>query len=157
MFNRIRALIGPAKRFVGADHLGNKYYEIPERTTILGTKRKGRRLAESPTATMDYELGDIPLEWEAWIRGRRKDPPTDTEIEKNEKMMRLKQQRGKEAEEKDMARQQQEYDEGLVARPAPKVHTGHASSPSYEKPDTNQESSTGGTFQPSAWMPGKKS
>ncbi|CAH1243107.1 NDUFAF2 [Branchiostoma lanceolatum] len=128
MFNRIRALIGPAKRFVGADHLGNKYYEIPERTTIL-----------------------------AWIRGRRKDPPTDTEIEKNEKMMRLKQQRGKEAEEKDMARQQQEYDEGLVARPAPKVHTGHASSPSYEKPDTNQESSTGGTFQPSAWMPGKKS
>uniref|UniRef100_C3XY56 NADH dehydrogenase [ubiquinone] 1 alpha subcomplex assembly factor 2 n=1 Tax=Branchiostoma floridae TaxID=7739 RepID=C3XY56_BRAFL len=155
MFNRIRALIGPAKKFVGVDHLGNKYYEIPERTTILGTKRKGRRLAESPTATMDYELGDIPLEWEAWIRGRRKDPPTDAEIMKNEKMMLLKQQRGKEVEERDMERQQQEYD-GLLAYFS-YLSTSHASAPSYEKPDTEHESSTGGSFQPSAWVPGKKS
>ncbi|XP_076346476.1 NADH dehydrogenase [ubiquinone] 1 alpha subcomplex assembly factor 2 isoform X5 [Tachypleus tridentatus] len=64
----------PKKRrgdFVGTDNLGNKYYEIP--ADPCKGKRYPVRWYETKVSD-DWEQ-EIPIEWEAWLRGRRTSPP----------------------------------------------------------------------------------
>ncbi|XP_075382891.1 NADH dehydrogenase [ubiquinone] 1 alpha subcomplex assembly factor 2 isoform X3 [Mycteria americana] len=118
-------LFGPAKELVGTDQFGNKYYRVPEHEARA-----------------------------AWIRKKRKDPPTIEEILKNENYREEMKQKIKDVSEKDKLLQAKEYKEGLVAEP---VHThvkGHASATYYGKKEPSQDpTSTAGTFQPGSWMP----
>lgn len=66
---------------VGKDYLGNKYYEIPGATRKLSS-----RWFEPPGGEKNFDH-EIPAEWEAWLRGRRKIPPSVEEVEKNLKIM----------------------------------------------------------------------
>nr|XP_044628055.1 NADH dehydrogenase [ubiquinone] 1 alpha subcomplex assembly factor 2 isoform X4 [Equus asinus] len=72
-----RALSKDVKEQVGTDRFGNKYYCIPEYKNWRGHTVRERRIVEAANKReVDYEVGDIPTEWEAWIRRTRKTPPT---------------------------------------------------------------------------------
>ncbi|XP_034630330.1 NADH dehydrogenase [ubiquinone] 1 alpha subcomplex assembly factor 2 isoform X2 [Trachemys scripta elegans] len=117
-------LLGPEKQFVDSDPFGNKYYKIPKHQT-----------------------------WAAWIRKRRKDPPTMEEILKNKIYREEIKVKITGASEKDSLLQTKEY-EGLVAEPVQTQIKGHASSPYYGKNEPSPDpSSTAKTFQPGSWIP----
>ncbi|XP_050803131.1 NADH dehydrogenase [ubiquinone] 1 alpha subcomplex assembly factor 2 isoform X2 [Gopherus flavomarginatus] len=117
-------LLGLEKQFVGSDQFGNKYYKIPKHQT-----------------------------WAAWIRKRRKDPPTMEEILKNEIYREEIKLKITAASEKDSFLQTKEY-EGLVAEPVQTQIKGHASSSYYGKNEPSPDpSSTAKTFQPGSWIP----
>lgn len=64
---------------IGSDYYGNKYYETPGSQSVgFG---KPRRWFEPPIKE-DF-MQEMPAEWEAWLRGRRTNPPTEEEIIKN--------------------------------------------------------------------------
>lgn len=64
--------------------------------------------------------------------------------------------KAEEVEEKDLALQAKEYEEGLVATPVKTVAKGHAASTSFGKEDFSEDAvSTGNTFQPGSWVPKK--
>ncbi|CAG9581681.1 unnamed protein product [Danaus chrysippus] len=64
---------------MGKDYIGNKYYEIPADPS--SGKRKPSRWYDPPK-NLDFQ-DPIPAEWEAWLRLRRTEPPTEEEIAKN--------------------------------------------------------------------------
>ncbi|XP_017578853.1 NADH dehydrogenase [ubiquinone] 1 alpha subcomplex assembly factor 2 [Pygocentrus nattereri] len=154
----LRRTFGAVREHVGTDHFGNKYYYIPEQKTWTGRVVRARRLVEaSNPSEFEYMEGHIPSEWDAWIRGRRKDPPTIEELLKNECYREQIKIKAKEAEAKDMALQAKEYEEGLVARPLQTQITGHAAATQYGQPDISEDPvSTANTFQPGSWAPPKK-
>lgn len=106
--------------------------------------------------TSKYEFGNMPIEWEAWIRGKRKDPPTTEEILRNEQARR---EVGAKAQ--DLIQQEKHLqgieDKGLLNNPMKTQIKGHASAPVYSKHTASEEpSSTASTFQPGSWNPQKK-
>ncbi|CAH0552883.1 unnamed protein product [Brassicogethes aeneus] len=71
---------------IGSDYFGNKYFEIPPNPSI--GKRKANRWFEPPVK--DDFMQEMPAEWEAWLRGRRQEPPLDEEVLKNLAIMQMK-------------------------------------------------------------------
>ncbi|KAH1169287.1 NADH dehydrogenase [ubiquinone] 1 alpha subcomplex assembly factor 2 [Mauremys mutica] len=147
-------LLGPEKQLVGSDQFGNKYYTIPKHQTWAGQTIRERRLVEAvKQEEYKYEEGNLPTEWDAWLRKRRKDPPTMEEIFKNEIYKEEIKLKITAASEKDSPLQTKEY-EGLVAEPVQTQIKGHASSPYYGKNEPSPDpSSTAKTFQPGSWIP----
>ncbi|XP_067425097.1 NADH dehydrogenase [ubiquinone] 1 alpha subcomplex assembly factor 2 isoform X1 [Emydura macquarii macquarii] len=148
-------LFGPEKEHVGSDQFGNKYVRIPKHQTWAGQTIPERRLVEAVNQEeYKYEVGDIPTEWEAWIRKRRKDPPTMEEILKNENYRKEIKQKIIDASEKDNLLQTKEYKKGLVAEPVQTQIKGHASAAYYGKNEPSPDpTSTAKTFQPGSWIP----
>ncbi|XP_054895324.1 NADH dehydrogenase [ubiquinone] 1 alpha subcomplex assembly factor 2 isoform X2 [Poeciliopsis prolifica] len=124
----LRRTFGIVREHVGTDHLGNKYYSIPEQKT-----------------------------WTAWMRGRRKEPPSIEELMMHESQMNEVKLKAKEMEEKDLALQAKDYEEGLVATPGRTVAKGHASATVFGKEELSEEpTSTANKFQPGSWTPTSK-
>ncbi|XP_054843354.1 NADH dehydrogenase [ubiquinone] 1 alpha subcomplex assembly factor 2 isoform X1 [Eublepharis macularius] len=166
-------VLGPEKLPVGVDHLGNKYYRIPKHETWAGHIIQERRFVEAVNIKEhEYEVGDIPTEWEgsrgdpgnyrpvsltsipAWIRKRRKEPPTVEEILKNENNREAVKKKVEEVYEKDRLLQAKEYEEGLVATPVQTQIKGHASAQHYGRNEPSEDPvSTANTFQPGSWKP----
>ncbi|XP_043834833.1 NADH dehydrogenase [ubiquinone] 1 alpha subcomplex assembly factor 2 [Dromiciops gliroides] len=146
------------KQHVGTDQFGNKYYYIPERKNWLGQTMKERRLMEARNMKeVDYREGDIPAEWEAWIRKTRKCPPTIEEIMKNEKYREDVKIKIKDISEKEKL-PITDSKEMLVASPVQIQIKGHASAPDFGKSEPSEDpSSTGKTFQPGSWIPRESS
>ncbi|XP_074241788.1 NADH dehydrogenase [ubiquinone] 1 alpha subcomplex assembly factor 2 isoform X4 [Saimiri boliviensis] len=72
-----RSLSKEVKEHVGTDQFGNKYYYIAGYKNWRGQTIREKRIVEAvKKQEVDYESGDIPTEWEAWIRRKRKTPPT---------------------------------------------------------------------------------
>ncbi|XP_056647357.1 NADH dehydrogenase [ubiquinone] 1 alpha subcomplex assembly factor 2-like [Diorhabda sublineata] len=71
---------------VGTDYFGNQYYEIPADPSV-GKTRYSRWF--NPPKKDDF-MQELPAEWESWLRGRRKIPPTDEEIMKNVAIVQMK-------------------------------------------------------------------
>ncbi|NP_001279312.1 NADH dehydrogenase [ubiquinone] 1 alpha subcomplex assembly factor 2 [Callorhinchus milii] len=161
--DRLRALLGRSfglvKQLVGTDHLGNKYYCIPRQEGWAGQSVREKRMVE-PAHSEEVEFGieNIPTEWEAWVRGRRKEPPTMEEILANEEYRRVIKMRAQEVEEKERRAQEKGYEEGLVAKSVKTQVKGHASATYYAKDEPSSEpSSTANTFQPGSWTPSESS
>uniref|UniRef100_A0A3Q0QV50 NADH:ubiquinone oxidoreductase complex assembly factor 2 n=1 Tax=Amphilophus citrinellus TaxID=61819 RepID=A0A3Q0QV50_AMPCI len=154
----LRRSFGVVRNYVGADHLGNKYYFIPEQKTWTGRIVRAKRIVEAANPKeYEYMEGSIPMEWDAWIRGRRKEPPSIEELLKNESSREQVKAKAREVEEKDQALLAKEYKEGLVATPTRTVAKGHASATSFGKEEFSEEpTSTANTFQPGSWMPTSK-
>ncbi|XP_012725519.2 NADH dehydrogenase [ubiquinone] 1 alpha subcomplex assembly factor 2 [Fundulus heteroclitus] len=154
----LRRAFGAAREHVGTDHFGNKYYFIPEQKSWTGRHIRAKRMMEPANpAEHEYMEGNIPMEWEAWIRGRRKKPPSVEELMGNESQREQIKLKAKEVEEKDLALQAKEYEEGLVAAPARTVAKGHASATAFGKEELSEEpTSTANKFQPGSWMPTSK-
>ncbi|XP_053446122.1 NADH dehydrogenase [ubiquinone] 1 alpha subcomplex assembly factor 2 [Nycticebus coucang] len=149
-----RMLSKEVKEHVGTDQFGNKYYYIPEYKNWRGQTIREKRIVEaSNKKEVDYEVGDIPTEWEAWIRKTRKIPPTMEEIlenEKNREDMKIKSKAFYE-NEKLLGK---ETTEELLAPPVQTQVKGHASAPFFGKEEPSASpTSTGKTFQPGSWMP----
>eukprot|EP00064_Thunnus_orientalis_P008598 superscaffoldBa00001034_g8621 len=146
------------REHVGTDHLGNKYYFVPEQKTWTGRLVRAKRMVEAANPTeYEYIEGSIPIEWDAWIRGRRKEPPSVEELLKNETYREQIKLKAKEVEENDLALQAKEYEEGLVATPLKTVAKGHAAATSFGKQEISEDpSSTANTFQPGSWIPSPK-
>ncbi|KAK5614600.1 hypothetical protein CRENBAI_016025 [Crenichthys baileyi] len=154
----LRRTFGVVRQHVGNDHLGNKYYFIPEQKSWTGRHIRAKRMVEAANpAEHEYMEGSIPMEWEAWIRGRRKEPPSIEELMVNESQREQIKLKAMEVEEKDLALQAKEYNEGLVATPARTVAKGHAAATVFGKEEFSEEpSSTANKFQPGSWMPTSK-
>ncbi|GAA6106416.1 NADH dehydrogenase [ubiquinone] 1 alpha subcomplex assembly factor 2 isoform X1 [Tachysurus ichikawai] len=154
----LRRTFGVMKEHVGTDNLGNKYFYIPEQKTWTGRHVRARRFVEAfnPTES-EYLEGSIPSEWDAWIRGRRKDPPTIEELLNNEQYREQIKIKAQEAEEKDKELQAKEYEEGLVVKPMQTQVKGHAAATQFGQSQISEEPmSTANTFQPGSWAPRKK-
>ncbi|RVE68097.1 hypothetical protein OJAV_G00088260 [Oryzias javanicus] len=153
----LRRAFGYVREHVGTDHLGNKYYFIPEQKSWTGKNIRAKRMVEAANpAEYEYAEGSIPMEWDAWMRGRRKDPPSIEEILTNQSEREQIKLKAKEVEEKDLALQTKEYEEGLVA-PAQTVAKGHAAAANFGRQEISEEPvSTANTFQPGSWMPTSK-
>ncbi|XP_015116294.1 NADH dehydrogenase [ubiquinone] 1 alpha subcomplex assembly factor 2 [Diachasma alloeum] len=107
-----------AKKLVGEDYNGTKYYEDPE-----AKARKGRSFV--PYNEDDFEQ-ELPAEWDAWLRYRRHEPPSEEEVNKNYQMMMLK--------KKNAAALEKLYaEEKGVSVEIPKQKTGFESFPTYEE------------------------
>ncbi|XP_077571498.1 NADH dehydrogenase [ubiquinone] 1 alpha subcomplex assembly factor 2-like [Stigmatopora nigra] len=154
----LRRTFGVVREHVGTDHLGNKYYNVPEQKTWTGRVLRAKRLVEASNPTeYEYMEGSIPVEWDAWIRGRRKEPPSIEELAKNEAYRVQIKLKATEVEEKDLALKVKEHEEGLVATPSRTVAAGHAAATSFGKPEFSEEpTSTANTFQPGSWQPSSK-
>ncbi|XP_053481469.1 NADH dehydrogenase [ubiquinone] 1 alpha subcomplex assembly factor 2 isoform X1 [Ictalurus furcatus] len=154
----LRRTFGVMKEHVGTDHLGNKYYYIPEQKTWTGRAVRARRFVEaSNPSEFEYLEGSIPSEWDAWIRGRRKDPPTVEELLKNEHYREQIKVKAQEAGEKDRELQAKELAEGLITQPMQTQVKGHAAATQFGQSEISEEPvSTANTFQPGSWAPPKK-
>lgn len=73
--------------FRGIDYYGNKYYEIPADPSV--GRRKASRWFEPEGGEKNFD-SPLPAEWEAWLRGRRKEPPSEEELAKNLAIMEMK-------------------------------------------------------------------
>ncbi|ODM86922.1 Mimitin, mitochondrial, partial [Orchesella cincta] len=71
---------------IGKDNFGNQYFEIPADPSI--GKRKDARWFEP--VVKDNFMQEMPAEWEAWLRGRRKEPPTVEEVLRNQAIADMK-------------------------------------------------------------------
>ncbi|XP_072288801.1 NADH dehydrogenase [ubiquinone] 1 alpha subcomplex assembly factor 2 [Eucyclogobius newberryi] len=153
----LRRTFGVVREHVGTDHFGNKYYIIPKQKTWTGRLVRAKRLVEAANPSeYEYMEGNIPIEWDAWIRGRRKEPPSAEELMTNLSNREQVKLRAQEVDERDQALLEKEIQEGLVATPRT-VAIGHASAASFGKETVSEEpTSTAQSFQPGSWMPNPK-
>uniref|UniRef100_A0A8C6CNV4 NADH:ubiquinone oxidoreductase complex assembly factor 2 n=1 Tax=Moschus moschiferus TaxID=68415 RepID=A0A8C6CNV4_MOSMO len=116
------------------------------------TIREKRIVEAANKREIDYEVGDIPTEWEAWIRKTRKTPPTMEEIMKNEKYREEIQMKSQDFYEKEKFLQEENNKE--LPLPVQTQIKGHASAPYFGKDEPSATpTSTGKTFQPGSWLP----
>ncbi|XP_033828297.1 NADH dehydrogenase [ubiquinone] 1 alpha subcomplex assembly factor 2 [Periophthalmus magnuspinnatus] len=153
----LRRTFGVVREHVGTDHFGNKYYVVPEQKTWTGRVVRAKRMVEAANPSeFEYIEGSIPIEWDAWIRGRRKEPPSKEELMKNISYREQIKQKAQEVEERDQVLLEKEYGAGPVAMPRT-VAKGHASAASFGQETISEEpTSTANTFQPGSWMPNTK-
>ncbi|CAB3241051.1 unnamed protein product [Arctia plantaginis] len=104
---------------MGKDYLGNRYFEIPAERSI--GKRKPTRWYDPPRGG-DFQE-PIPAEWEAWLRMRRGEPPSEEEIATNLAIAKLKKENAAKLEAKRLA-------EGGSLPVVP--DRGHESFPTYQ-------------------------
>lgn len=69
--------------YVGKDHFGNYYYEADRPNAPRRHQRYFER-KELGDATAIVDLSKVPPAWDAWLRFRRRDPPTEEEILESE-------------------------------------------------------------------------
>ncbi|XP_004625119.1 NADH dehydrogenase [ubiquinone] 1 alpha subcomplex assembly factor 2-like [Octodon degus] len=149
-----RMLSKEVKEHVGTDQFGNKYYCIPQYTNWRGQTIREKRIIEAAKRNeIEYEVGDIPTEWEAWIRRKRNTPPTMEEILQNEKYREEMKMKSKDFYEKEKL-PSKETSEELLPPPVQIQIKGHASAPHFGKEEPSATpTSTGKAFQPGSWMP----
>ncbi|KAJ4941900.1 hypothetical protein JOQ06_011772 [Pogonophryne albipinna] len=123
----------------------------------VGRLVRARRMVVAANVTeYEYVEGSIPMEWDSWIRGRRKEPPSVEELLKNQSYRDNIKIKAREVEEKDLILQAKEYEDGLVTTPAKTLAKGHAASTDFGKQEISEDpSSTANTFQPGSWLPKK--
>ncbi|XP_014254957.1 NADH dehydrogenase [ubiquinone] 1 alpha subcomplex assembly factor 2 [Cimex lectularius] len=87
------------KRLIGKDYLGNQYYETMPLGSSARVNRPSRFYVPKDGDTSKFDEG-VPPEWEAWLRLRRKSPPTEEEIQKNLAMAKQKKENALKIEQK---------------------------------------------------------
>jgi len=129
------------RRLVGTDLHGNYYYE-----TIREGKKPKREMI-SNVKHMQYTPDMMPIEWEAWIRGKRDDPPTHDELLAQQRRVETIKERARQVEEKDQEQHALDHEPPHLVAPV-----GHAATPFYESLHNRAEpTSTGTAFQPGEW------
>ncbi|RUS86615.1 hypothetical protein EGW08_005631 [Elysia chlorotica] len=86
-----------SNKYIGSDQFGNEYYE-----KIGDSDRnvRAQRFIKERSGASSHDIPDVPVEWDAWLRGRRKNPPTEEEIKQNYVKMMQKKMRAEQLENK---------------------------------------------------------
>eukprot|EP00048_Salpingoeca_helianthica_P019034 m.243970 g.243970 ORF g.243970 m.243970 type:complete len:145 (-) comp29083_c0_seq1:25-459(-) len=143
--NRLLQLFRRGPTLVGRDLAGNKYFESP--APVEGGRPK--RMMETGQSEMDTAMeSTVPVQWLAWLRGTRADPPTLAELEADQ--IRLEQLKVKVArlEAAEIQRKQ------ALQAPQTAKREGHAINPPSPS-KAGDHAATGQQFQPDAWQPGQ--
>ncbi|PVU86942.1 hypothetical protein BB559_006306 [Furculomyces boomerangus] len=84
-------------RFVGKDYNGNLYFE--KKTSGVRSKR----IVEYHEGNQgfDYDVLNLPVQWQSWMRHTRQIPPTEEEILADQKRIELLRQKVKMIEERE--------------------------------------------------------
>ena len=88
-----------SKLFRGSDLNGNLYFE----DTSVGKGKRTISYADGRNHISQYDPHSIPIEWQAWLRHTRRDPPTIQELNSNlmqqlsikEKVLKIKEEENK--------------------------------------------------------------
>jgi NADH dehydrogenase [ubiquinone] 1 alpha subcomplex assembly factor 2 len=92
-FMKQRAAVGKdTVKFVGQDHLGNRYFEAYRPNHIRPVQRYFDRTGMQRTQDV-VDIANVPPLWDAWLRFRRQEPPTDDELKDSEEYYRMQQER----------------------------------------------------------------
>lgn len=83
LINQVKTLNKNKIRYVGEDHLGNKYYEEDRPHSPRKQHRYYLRDDYKPD-THVADLFGVPPAWDAWLRYRRINPPTELEVKESE-------------------------------------------------------------------------
>lgn len=83
------------RELIGEDRHGNQYFE--EKPTAASYRKKPHRYYLPASGEEDFDQA-LPAEWEAWLRGRRKLPPSPEELAKNYEIMLMKKENAKKLE-----------------------------------------------------------
>ncbi|KAL9692517.1 hypothetical protein quinque_000156 [Culex quinquefasciatus] len=82
---------------VGEDYFGNKVLRNPGK---LGAWADAQPALVRTLREKEAYNQEVTAEWEAWLRGRRKEPPTEQELLRNLAIMKLKEKNAAELEAK---------------------------------------------------------
>lgn len=74
---------GGGRHLAGKDFEGNLYFEKPDPNGGRYPRRTVE-LANPELSEANYDDANISVQWQAWLRNTRKDPPTLTEIQRDE-------------------------------------------------------------------------
>jgi NADH dehydrogenase [ubiquinone] 1 alpha subcomplex assembly factor 2 len=74
---------------IGKDHFGNEYFEIPPDPS-RGKRNPSRWFLPKGGENNNFDR-EVPTEWQAWLRGRRAEPPSPDEIAANLAIIEMKQ------------------------------------------------------------------
>lgn len=83
--NFIASFKSTRHKLIGEDYYGTRYYEIENPRS---TRKNSPRYFVPVNKNDDTQ--EVPAEWEAWLRYRRKDPPTREEVEQNYQLQMIK-------------------------------------------------------------------
>jgi len=130
---------------------------------VIENNKKPEKAGELHT---DYAHGQVPTQWEAWLRNKRTEPPTQEEIDQRLAFTYKVQRRAIIKEMEDDARQEQAYRDGLIARERSEgmveiaAREAIAPNPNTRTQPTPQTSSqtsqgSGSGYQPESWQPGE--
>jgi NADH:ubiquinone oxidoreductase subunit len=83
LINRLRTLNTPwsNKLFVGHDLQGNMYFEEPMIKRGINFPRRSVIYQDGRNHLSQYDPDSIPVQWQAWMRHTRLDPPTLQELQ----------------------------------------------------------------------------
>lgn len=120
-FFKSRKLTDQAKQaYVGKDHLGNHYYEADKPNAPRRHQRYFER-KELGDATDIVDLSKVPPAWDAWLRFRRRDPPTEEEILESEEYFATQQAAAKLKDKESEPAPNLNQSKSLKKRPFPRL------------------------------------
>ncbi|KAG0222740.1 hypothetical protein BGW41_005865 [Actinomortierella wolfii] len=79
---------GQGRRLVGKDAAGNLYFERPDPNGGWNPRRTVE-LADPSLQYANYDEANLAVQWQAWLRNTRRDPPTIEEIQRDEARKQL--------------------------------------------------------------------
>ncbi|KAI9314778.1 hypothetical protein BX666DRAFT_1839178, partial [Dichotomocladium elegans] len=76
---------------VGWDLDGNEYWEMPNPNNPAGRWKRWVQLKESPGDVGLFEENKLPVQWQAWLRHTRYEPPTIQDlVNEQQRLARLR-------------------------------------------------------------------
>ncbi|KAL2918662.1 hypothetical protein HK105_201496 [Polyrhizophydium stewartii] len=158
---RIKALNLPwqANRFMGYDLDGNMYFEGPPTREGVTLPRRSVEYRGGAIHPSQYDPSTIPVQWLAWMRHTRADPPTIDELHADAARRAFVEQRALELESKDAAERaaQMERQAALIASAnaqsaaQPLAEPVQATPPPAPPPEPSKPAGQG--FTPESWQP----
>lgn len=79
-----------AVKYIGQDHLGNIYFESDRPNHSKQVKRFFQN-AKVESFSDIVKAAHVPPAWDAWLRFRRKEPPSDKEVREGEEYFAMQQ------------------------------------------------------------------
>jgi NADH dehydrogenase [ubiquinone] 1 alpha subcomplex assembly factor 2 len=83
ILNRIKTINTrwSTKKFIGYDLQGNMYFEEPMIKRGINFPRRSVTYEDGRNHISEYDPNSIPVQWQAWMRHTRPDPPTIQELQ----------------------------------------------------------------------------
>lgn len=119
-FRQTKSLTKNRSTFIGEDHLGNRYFETERPHHSRPIQRHFEKKSYDGITDIVDIGADVPPAWDAWLRFRRKEPPSDLEVKESEEYLRIMQ-----AKSEENKTPEPDNTKGILRKPFPKLpHRG---------------------------------